>query len=85
MAKSGGRYNLRMVNNLFQVYKSLTHGQQRHHDNATNKKEAQMQGMKEVIEVKFTWPDRLAFGWPCMSVLDQYELIIGFTSHTNSR
>ena len=49
MAKSGGRYKLRMVNNLFQVYKPLTHGQQRHHDNATNKKEAQMQGMKGQI------------------------------------
>lgn len=43
-----------MVNNLFQVYKALTHGQQRRQDNAKNKKEAQMQGMKEATEVKFT-------------------------------
>lgn len=66
MAKSGGRYKLRMVNNLFQVYKPLTHGKQRYYDNATNKKGAQMQGMKEVTEVKFTWSDHLAFDWPCM-------------------
>lgn len=55
-----------MVNNLFQVYKALTHGQQRRQDNAKNKKEAQMQGMKEATEVKFTWPDHLAFDWPWM-------------------
>lgn len=60
-------------------------GGQRHQDIAKNMKKekgAQMEGMKDVAEVKFTWPDHLALGWPCHV---QYTLSIGFTSHTNSR
>lgn len=37
-----------------------------------------MEDMKD----EFTWPDYLALGYPCCV---QHAVIVGFTSHTNSR